>query len=205
MTEQIPDKLLAEDAFNFWELTIRDTFNLRELYKRIYVFFKEEKFVDLFAGKNDYESYYYEKENTDGTKNHKIWWRAEKLAKTPGHDNIKFYIRLDFTTRDMGTKEIMHEGQKVTIDSGELKLSFGIYIDFDANKDDFDKFKNHFILKHFKKKMHSKFNRKLESLAKGEAMVLSNDLYELIQVFAGIRPESELPKKDFIKVKGATF
>jgi hypothetical protein len=204
MTEQIPDNVVAEAPFSAWELTIRDTFDLKALYVRLHEFFMEEDFVDLFSGKDDYESFYYEKENPDGTKAHKIWWRAKKLAKSPGHDNIVFWIRLDYTTVMMGKKEIMIKGQKVTLDSGELKLEFGLYIDFEGNKKDLERFKNHFILKYFRNKTRTKWNRKLESLAKGEAMAISNDLYELIQVFAGIRPESERSRRDFVPIKGAS-
>lgn len=203
MTDQIPDDVVEKDPFSFWELTIKETFDFKELYKRIHTFFMEEGFKDLFSGKDDFESFYYERENADGTKDHKIWWRAKKLAKSPGHDNIMFWVMLNFTTVLMGKKEIMYEGQKVTLDSGELKLEFSLYIDFEANKKDLEQFKNHFILKYFKNKMRNTYNRKLESLAKGEAMTISNDLYEIIQVFAGIRPESELSRRDFVPIKGA--
>lgn len=204
MTDQIPADVLAGKPFSAWELKIKDTFNLKELYKRIHTFFIEEDFVDLFSGGDDFESFYYEKENPDGTKAHKIWWRCKKLAKNPGHDNIMFWIRLDFTTVMMGKKEVMINGQKITLDSGELKLEFGLYIDFNANKEDLEKFNNHFILKYFKRRVQNKWTKKLQSLAKGEATAISNDLYELVQVFAGIKPESERSRRDFVPVKGAS-
>lgn len=204
MTDRIPDDVVAGKPFSFWELTIKDTFDLKELYKRIRVFLIEEGFKDLFAKKDDFESFYYEKENPDGTKAHKIWWRAQKFAKSEGHNHLKFYVALDYTTVMMTKKEIMINGQKVKLDSGELKLEFSLYIDFHANKDDLDKFKNHFILKYFKNRVDNKWAKKLESLAKGEAAAISNDLYELIQVYTGAKPESDRSRRDFVPIRGAS-
>lgn len=202
MTSQIPPEVIAGDPFNKWELTIKESFDFKELYKRIHEYLVEEGFSDMFSGGDDFETYYHETEAADGMKTHKIWWRAEKFAKSEGHDNIKFYFILDFTTQMMVKKEIMHNGQKVKLDNGELKLECEFYIDFEANKTDRDAFSNHFIMKYFKRKMRTKYNRKIESLAKGEVMVLSNDLYDLIQVFVGARPETDLSRRDFYPIKG---
>ena len=145
MTDRIPDDVVAGKPFSFWELTIKDTFDLKELYKRIRLFHIEEGFKDLFANKDDFESFYYEKENPDGTKAHKIWWRAQKICKKRRTQSPQI-LRSTSTIQTvmMTKKEIMINGQKVKLDSGELKLEFSLYIDFHANKDDFDKFKNHF-------------------------------------------------------------
>ncbi len=198
----IPDRILKDKPFSKWELTIKESFDLKELYKRIHDFFVEERYGDLAAGKDDFESFYFERANADGTIDHKIWWRAKKLAKSPGHENIMFWVALDYTTVRMTKKELMINGKKVTLDNGELKLEFYLWLDFEGNQEDWKHLEKNFFFKYFKRKMHTKYNRKIESLAKGEANVFSNDLYTLIQVFTGVRPESDRSRRDFVNVKG---
>ena len=60
------------------------------------------------------------------------------------------------------------------------------------------------ILKYFKNRVDNKWTKKLESLAKREAAAISNDLYELIQVYAGAKPESDRSRRDFVPIRGAS-
>jgi len=202
--EMIRSEVLEGNPFSEWELTLQESFNLKEFYKRIHLFLKEEGYGDIYTGKDEFETYYYEKETLEKTKEHKVLWRFNKFTKNPGHNSIKFHCLLDFTTKFLTKKEVMVNGKKTKLDVGELKVEFSLFIDFDANKDDRDAFKSHPILKLFQNKMRTKYRRKLESLAKGEALTFSNDLYALIQVYVGVRPDSELSRKDFIGLKGAT-
>ena len=198
----IPNRVLKKNPFSKWELRIKESFNLKELYKRLHNFFLEEGYGDLASGKDDFESFYYERTNLDNTVDHKIWWRAKKLAKSPGHDNIMFWVAMDITTVRMTKKEVMIDGKKISLDNGEVKIEFNLWIDFEGNEADWKFLDGNFFFKYFRRKMHTKFNRKIESLAKGEANVFSDDVYTLIQVFTGTRPESDRSRKDFVRVKG---
>ena len=199
MADRIPDYLIKEGPFSKWELVVRDTFNLKELYVRLHEFLKDEEFVDLGSGGDNYETFYYEKDNGDGTTDHKIWWRAARFSKNPAHNNIKFYMQLDMKTVRMQKKEIIVDGQKQKLDNGELEFKFYLFIDYRNNKDDTHAFDNHFILKHFKNLFWNKWNREPENLAKGEAMAFSNDMYSLIQTYSGVRPQSSNSRRDFVQ------
>jgi hypothetical protein len=198
MADRIPDYLLKEGPFSKWELVIRDAFDLKELYVRIHDFLVDENFKDLGVGSDNYETYYYEKDNGDGTTDHKIWWRAARFSYNPAHKNIKFYMQLDMKTVRMETKEVIKDGQKVKLDSGELEFKFYLFIDYANNKNDQEAFENHFILKHFKKLFWNQWNKEPTENAKGEAMAFSNDLYSLIQVYTGVRPQGG-GRKEFVQ------
>lgn len=201
-TKKIPEHKLGQ-AFSKWELTIRDTFSLPEFYKRVHTFLNEEGWKDLTSEKlrdcgDDYETYYYEK-NESGAKFNVIWWRAQKEPVVSGANYVHFYMILDFDTKFMKPKEIIHNGQKVTLDNGELKVTCELFLvdnheqvgrEWDANP----------ILSYFKKSFWDRTNKGVLGACKGEIVKFSNDLYQLIQTYAGIRPEGDM--KDFIPMKG---
>lgn len=204
MTDKIPSNLLNDPngPFSFWEFTVKDTFNLKGLYIRIHDFLVDEEFVDLFAGRDDFEVYYAEVDTDDGKKEHTIWWRAKGSPKNDSRGNLKFYVKIDMVTRMMKKTEVMMQGRKVELDSGELKITFSLYIDRYAVDEDKELWNNHFILKHFKKRFHDRTNKGVFSAAKAEANAFSRDLYELIQVYTGV--QAEKPTRDFFPVKGAS-
>ncbi|MGM5481696.1 MAG: hypothetical protein ACQESE_04790 [Nanobdellota archaeon] len=204
MTELIPQKALEGDPFSKWELTVKESFSLDALYKRLHEFLIVEEWVDLHAGGDDYEINYEEHEQDDGSINHFIWWRAAKDPKIPAHDYIRYYLRLDFTTKMIKEKEVMLQGKKVKLDNGELKVECGIYLHQDNSRTKSGKnpWKTHPVLKHFKNYFWNRLNRKVVSAAKGEIVEFSNDLYNLIQVFTGVKPESG--PRDFVPVKGVS-
>ncbi len=199
MTEKIPSRLLANEPFSHWEFTIKDTFNLKGLYVRIHDFLKDEEWKDMFAGRDDYEVFYNELFNDNGTMEHTIWWRAYNSPHNDARGNLKFYLKLDMVTRMMKKTEVMIQGRKVELDSGELKITCSIFIDRESvDKDVWD---NHFILKHFKNHFWNRTNKGVYSSAKKEAYAASRDLYKVIQVYTGV--QSEPSSRDFFPVKGA--
>ncbi len=199
MTELIPSNLLG-NAFSSWELTVRDSFSLKALYVRLHEFLKEEGWKDLQAGGDDYETFYGEQQAEDGSLSHTIWWRGVKEPKNNGAGNIKFYLNLNISTFIIKEVEMMIKGQKSKIDQGELKINCKLYLDLNNYHKQGDDWDSHFILKHFKKKFWDRLNKGVVGAAKGELVGFSNDLYEFIQVFTGVRPQSG--PKDFIPIKG---
>lgn len=199
MTELIPGYLLG-NAFSNWELTVRDSFSLKALYVRLHEFLLEEGWADLQYSRDNYETFYGEQQAEDGSLSHTIRWRAFKEPKNNGGGNIKFYLKLNISTVMMKETEAMIRGQKVKLDQGELKITCHLYLDANNYKKQGQDWDSHFILKHFKKKFWDRLNKGVLGAAKGEIVAFSNDLYELIQVFTGVRPQSG--PKDFVPVKG---
>lgn len=204
MTELVPQNLLEGDPFSKWELTIKESFSLAALYKRLHDYLLEEDWVDLHSGGDDYEVNYEEYEVDGGATNHVIWWRAAKDPEIPAHKYIRYYLRLDISTKLMKEKEVMIGGKKVKLDDGEIKVECSIYLDQgnDRGKDGKSPWETHPVLKHFKNYFWNRLNRKVVGSAKGEIVQFSNSLYNLIQVFTGVKPESG--PRDFVPVKGTS-
>lgn len=206
MVEKIPDEVLSEDPFISWELRINESFDLKELYIRLHEFLIDWDFVDLFSGGDDYETRYYQKTNEDNSLSHIIWWRAKGYPRNNAAKNIAFYIQLDIYTVRMSKVEQMISGKKVTLDKGEIKLKFKLYMDINTNRYGIrnkSQWDTHPILKHFKRKFWDRINRETVDTAEGDAIALSRELHQLVQTYTGARlPQSE--PKDFLPIKGVS-
>ena len=61
MPEQIPAEVLERDPFSQWELTVRETFDLKAFYKHLHDFLSHEEWEDLQGGgRDDFEIFYQE-------------------------------------------------------------------------------------------------------------------------------------------------
>lgn len=196
--DRIPDKVISGKPFSKWELVVRDSYDLKELYTRLHDYLNDEGFTDLRTGGDNYETYYREKDNGDGSKEHKIWWRASKYPRVDQNKNIKFYILLDMKTVMMTKKEVIINGQKQKLDNGELEFKFNLFIDFANNTALNDDFNNHWLLRYFKQKFFNKWNRVPRDQAFAEAMVYSNGIYSLIQTYTGVKQKDSGAPRDYV-------
>lgn len=203
MVDKIPDEILRDDPFIFWELTIRDSFDFKELYKRIHEQFLDWGWVDLFSGGKDLESLFFRKTNPDKTLNHIIWWRAKWHPRNSGAKNITGYCQFDYYSVAMKKVEEMVNGKKVKMDNGELKIKCSFYLDINRNrygKRNKSEWDTHPILKHFKRLFWDRTNIKIVDRAEDELVLFSRVLYETIQKFTGAHVSKDA--KDFVPLKG---
>lgn len=197
--ELIPEDILGS-PFSKWELSIRESFSLKAFILRLHQFLVDEGWSDLSSGGDDYEVYYKEVKNADGSKNHSIWWRAG-LDSDYGNGYFKHYLKLDISTVMIKEVEQIIDGKKIKLDSGEMKISCSLYLDQNHGRvDGKTEWDTHPILKHFKKKFWDRTNKSSAGAAKGELATFSNDLYEFIQIYTGIKPSGKI--KDFTPTKG---
>lgn len=190
MANQIPHSVLG-GAFSEWELTIKESYNLAGLYKVLHDFMADNDWEALDGG-NDYENYYYELSLPGGAINHDIWWRASRIPKLEQHRKVqffKFYLKLDFKTILMAKKEVIINGQKQNLDSGEIRIRAKFYLHANWSEKDSEWQKNP-ILKYFTNKFWNQINKGVFGAAKGEIIQASQDIYQLIQTYTGMRPES---------------
>ncbi len=203
MVENVPDEVLQKDPFIFWELSIRNSFDFKELYIRIHEFMMDWDWVDLFSEGKDFESYFFRKTNLDNTINHIIWWRAKWHPRNNARKDITGYCHFDFYSVAMKKVEEMHKGKKEKMDSGELKIKFSLFLDVNKdrygirNKSDWD---THPILKHFKKRFWDRTNKPAVDRAEDDLILFSRLLYQTIHVYTGAQLASG--QKDFVPEKG---
>ncbi len=205
MPIQIPPNALG-NPFSKWELTIKETYSLDGLYKRIHDFLDEEGWVDLNGstldnGGSEYEDYYFQRNQGD-MKFHVIWWRATKRPKVHGNNYAQFYMLLDFATIAVKEKEVIHRGNKVGLQSGDLRITAQFFlVAEDENPGSSGKeWKDNSILSFAKKRFWNQTHKGVLGACKGELATFSNDIYELIQKYTGVMVEGNV--RDFTPVKG---
>ena len=190
MAGKIPYSVLKGGAFSEWELTIKESFDLKGLYKVMHDFMVDNDWTDLTGG-NDFETYYHEVHLPGNMINHDIWWRAmrdPKLEQKRSIKFLKFYLKLEFKTVLMAKKEIILAGNKTKLDNGELRVTAKFYLHANWNEKD-SEWQNNGILKFFAHRFWNRINKGVFGAAKGEIIQASQDLYQLIQVYTGMRPE----------------
>ena len=191
MSGKIPYSVLKGGAFSEWELTIRESYNLNGLYKVMHDFMVDNDWVDLNGG-NDFESYYHEVHLPGGAIDHNIWWRAmrdPKLEQKRSIKFLKFYLKLEFKTVMMSKKEVIISGAKQKVDSGEIRITARFYLHANWGEKDSEWQKNP-ILSFFANRFWNRINKGVFGAAKGEIIQASQDLYQLIQIYTGMRPET---------------
>jgi len=202
MVEKLP---LPKDnwALN-WELTVKDTtFSWLILYRWIHEYLKEKGWKDIQTGDDNYEIFYSDLENADGSKNQTIWFRASKDPLGGGNGYLRLFFKLDMVTLLVKTKEVMHKGQKVKLNDGEFKFKCSLWFaeEQDAGKGSESEWNKNSILRFFKFKFWNRIHPTKIAACKGELMKYSNELYNYIQMYAGAMPPSG-PKEYYSSIKG---
>jgi len=205
MSTKIPGRVLGK-AFLKWELTLKDTFNWELLYKRLHEYLPEEKWKDLYQGKDDFEILFYEKDNGGGAISHDIWWRAWKTPKKDAGGRFKFYMKLDFKTLLLKKTEVMIDGKKVTLDKGELGVNCWLYLDDQADVDgDFSKgeksvWDTNFILRAAKRWFWNRDRAEVKRFAEEELRSFSKNFQHFLEIYSGAKEGPE--PREFLTPKG---
>jgi len=129
-----------------------DTFHMKNLYKLVHDWLDEEGFTDLYGDRHpdgNPETFYLERLNaTTGAKEHRIRWRSIRVANT----YYRYFIKIDFTTLNMKSIEVMHQGYKMKTDRGDVIINIEAWLQLDYNNTwkDTPFLKNPFIQKIFR-------------------------------------------------------
>ena len=96
-----------------------DVFNMKELYKAIRDWLITNNYVSAKSSEK-MEHFYLEKVNPSGAKEMWVWWRTERSP----HDSkyFKYHMNVDFHILGMKDVEIMHQGQKLKANKGEVEI-----------------------------------------------------------------------------------
>jgi|TARA_Y100000310_G_scaffold93932_1_gene91517 hypothetical protein len=135
----------------------KDVFSLRNLYVMMHELLLEEGWhgfedegADVSAH-SDLETLYsenvYQRGIHYGGKEYWVWWRAQKHHEGLKSDYFLNVLDVDWHCVSTEEREIVHQGKKMKTQSGELEMFFNARIISDLG----DKWKNHKLLKHFKR------------------------------------------------------
>jgi hypothetical protein len=105
--------------FKTFQINYKGDVLFQEWYKMIYDWLIRNDFVHADTGDALIEDYHFEQQLAGGSlKSRWIWWRTKR------EENPMFEYRLnvDYQTLAMGEKEIIHNGKKIKINSGEINL-----------------------------------------------------------------------------------
>ena len=139
-----------------WELEKVHFVALKPFYKALKSELDVEGWVDPDDGGDKFESLYWERINSNGVKDHHIWWRA---TQTPALSKFnRWAMKLDIQTLNNTTTEIPYNGKKVKVD----KLSIIVRCWFWLQWDQTDRFKNSVVGSLKKKFMRKIFKAELE-------------------------------------------
>lgn len=109
-----------------------DTFHLKNLYKLIHDWLDEEGFVDLYGERGlegNPEVFYLERISGTGSREHRIRWRC---LKTPNNTKYyRYFLKVDFTTINMKSIEVMHQGYKMKTDRGDVVINIEAWLQLD--------------------------------------------------------------------------
>jgi hypothetical protein len=110
-----------------------ETFHMKNLYKLIFEWLIEEGFTDIYGDTiNDPgnpETFYMERILGTGAKEHRIRWRC---LRTPGNsDYYRYFLKIDYTTINMKSIEVMHQGYKMKTDRGDVIVNLEAWLQLD--------------------------------------------------------------------------
>ncbi len=122
----------------------KDVFNLKELYKLIYLWLQDNGWNDPIYGKSEnFETSYLQKDSSSGLKEHNISWEVEQIPHESSYFKYKMTIKI--TTLTIKSVEVMHEGKKLDANTGEVKIEITAKLVLDQD----DKWEKHWFLKNF--------------------------------------------------------
>lgn len=139
----------------------KDIFDLKSFYKGLRQWAKEYGWGDVETkGKKDgYERLYREVVYQNGSKYMEIRWRLFKMPE--GAPYLRYYFDIDYKMVGLKSKEVVKDGKKLKLDSGEIELKFNAFVELDFIKD-FDKnsilktFKNLFMKRIYARTIHQR-------------------------------------------------
>lgn len=113
------------------EIENEETFHMKNLYKLIHDWLFEEGFKTIYDDPEDEnpEILYLERILGTGVKEHRIWWRC---LRAPGNSKYyRYFLKIDWTTLNMKSIEVMHQGHKMKTDRGDCIIRIWAYLQLD--------------------------------------------------------------------------
>lgn len=166
------------------DFVFKDVFSLEHLYKGIHGWLEEEGYINSPGATPDkwMEHNYIEKVSGGGAREIWILWRIDREIGP----YFKFHFDIDYHVLGLSKKEIMYDGKKIKLDSGEVEIWIKPVLTFDPKGEWSDSliFKNKRFAEFFKKRL---FKKELE--AKEELLVKdSKRLLDFIKQYFELRP-----------------
>ncbi len=134
-----------------YEINVRETFHLKNLYKLVHEWLGDEEFVSVDTGDDKVEYLYIDKMLPAGNKEHRIWWRAIQVPR--GNRYYRYFLKIDWQTLNVKTVEIMHKGQKFKTNKGEVTIWIEAWLQLDYRNE----WADHPFLKHFDRWFRERF------------------------------------------------
>lgn len=105
----------------------KDIFDLKEFYTALHEWYLEYGWADPEDKSDHWETYYAERVGQGNVKEIWIQWRAYKDA--PDAPFLGYYLDLDFHALGLTTTDVVKEGQKMSVNKGEVEVSIKGYLE----------------------------------------------------------------------------
>lgn len=129
MPKQLIDwKKNSVKVYSF-EIEIEYITSLKDMYKRLHYWMENEEFEDA-NGLGAYETLYWQRDTTQGTQEHHIWWRAHKHPGMSGVEQTQFtwFLKIDMRTQNTSRSEVMHKGRKWKLYQTNFVINFDSFL-----------------------------------------------------------------------------
>jgi len=113
------------------KIKYKDLFHLKEYYIALHEWLLENKWSDIDEGSDHWETHYRERIAQGGAR--ELWFRW-RVTKTPEGTPLQYYMDMDFHCLAIMDAEIIQDGKKIKLHSGEVELSINAYIDKEYEK-----------------------------------------------------------------------
>lgn len=113
------------------EIIFKEVFHMKNLYSFIHYYLMEENYVDIEGMDNHQYMEVMYLERRIGVKELRIWWRTFKDPGTGPKSFYRYRMDLDFNVINMTDVEIMHNGQKLKAQNGEISIKIQPIVEWD--------------------------------------------------------------------------
>ncbi len=175
------------DPYSTLGIKYEDVFDLKELYKAIRDWLISNEYETVKSSEN-MEKFYLEKLNPNGAKEMWVWWRSSR--KPHNSKFFKYHMNVDFHVLGLKDVEIMHQGQKIKANKGEVEVIINCVLETEA---EFEIKKTIFapIANLFKKRIYKKEIDAHKVDLKGDLVKLQGFVKEFLELKSFL-PKSEM-------------
>jgi len=164
-----------------------DVFDMKALYKAIRDWLISNEYVTAKSSEK-MEKFYLEKISPSGTKEIWVWWRTSRFPH--GSKYFKYYMNVDFHVLGMKDVEIMHQGQKLKANKGEVEVLINCYLETEAEFEIKKTFLG-FLSEIFKKRVYKKQIEQHKDELKEDLDKLQNFIKQFLELKSFL-PKSEM-------------
>jgi len=140
-----------------FRIKYKDVFHLKNLYVMMHEYLTEEGFLDTDQAQNNQDGHRYaetlymdknvQKGLHQGGKELWLWWRTIKQPETKYSGYFRYHLDFDLHIVYLKDQEVVHQGRKMKIQSGEIEIFIRPKIVADYREE----WKDHWLMKHFHK------------------------------------------------------